>query len=72
MSTIPKDGPDSDGIRSYNIAISAIREINIRKGWVLPSPDHPEERRWAKEGYHGLPVLDSVLPSPGIGTGRGG
>ena len=50
MKPIPKEGPDSDGARSYDLAIAAQREVCIRKHDVKPRDGDPVEARWAREG----------------------
>jgi hypothetical protein len=42
--------PREDSRRSYDVAISAIREQLIRDGKVLPRDGDPIEAQWAREG----------------------
>ena len=47
----PKDGPDSDGLLSYEIGHAALREACVRGRDVSPSPGDTREARWAEEGW---------------------
>ena len=42
--------PADDGKKSWTLSIAAQREISIRSGWLRPSPNRPDETRWASEG----------------------
>lgn len=42
--------PVTDGARSYDVAIAAIREQLVRERKVLLRPGHVDEQRWAREG----------------------
>lgn len=42
--------PATDGLRSYDVAIAAIREQLVRERKVLPLPNNPTEQQWAREG----------------------
>lgn len=59
--TRPNEGPESDGARSYEVGIAAIREQCIRRKQVLPDPNNPEEKRWAMEGERPVHQLDTAL-----------
>lgn len=58
--TRPLDGPASDGARSYDLGIAAIRERCIRRGQVAPRPGDADEQRWAREGDRPISQLDTV------------
>lgn len=45
----PKEAAD-DARKSYDEAIKAMRERQIRAGRILPRQDDPEEMRWFREG----------------------
>lgn len=42
--------PATDGARSYDVAIAAIREQLVRERKVQPLPNNTTEQRWAREG----------------------
>jgi len=42
--------PATDGARSYDEAIAAIREQLVRERKVQPLPNNDIEQRWAREG----------------------
>ena len=50
----------SDSFSSYELAIAIAREKCIRRRQILPSPDRPEEARWATEGNVPDKDLDTV------------
>lgn len=44
----------------YDLAIRAAREQCIRSRQIKPSPDSPEEQRWAAEGPRAYAELEAV------------
>lgn len=58
----PKEAAD-DSVRGFALAIATLREQAIRSGSVLPSPDRPDEQRWAVEGPRPVRELDTVRRS---------
>lgn len=51
--------PLDNAFRCHSVAIAALREINIRRGNILPQPGDETEERWAKEGEVPVPKLES-------------
>ena len=49
-----------DAYLSWKLGIATLREINIRRGQILPRPDMPDEQRWAKEGDVPVARLETV------------
>lgn len=41
---------ETDGYRSYQLALRAVREQCIRRGQIKPDASKPEEVRWSVEG----------------------
>jgi hypothetical protein len=50
MSAIDDYCPATDGARSYDDAIAAIREQMVRERKVLPRDGDAIEQQWAREG----------------------
>lgn len=50
----------SDGLGSYHLGLSALREICIRKQQISPRPGDEREQRWAREGMVEIRALDTV------------
>jgi len=55
----PKEAAD-DSRKCHALAIAALRELCIRRQQIQPSPDRPEERRWAAEGETAIRNLHTV------------
>lgn len=51
---------DSDGFRSYQLAIRAAREQAIRRGQIKPDASKPHEVRWSVEGVCDSSKLEAV------------
>lgn len=49
-----------DSIRSWELALAAMRELCIRRKQILPRQDHPDEMRWAEEGERSPAELETV------------
>lgn len=60
MKPIPKEGPASDGAVCYEVGITALREIAIRRHNVLPRPGDVVEQMWWDEGPVPVRELDSA------------
>lgn len=56
--------PADNSRKCHAQAIASMREIAIRKGHLLPSPDRPDEQRWAREGFTDMRSLDTVRRAP--------
>lgn len=63
--------PDINGARCYDLAIRSLREINIRRGSILPEPGNDTEARWAREGERKPSQLDTARSGLPLATDGG-